>query len=157
MKMDAPMVVSRQAPSSLQSSLFQDADADTPTNSSQRSSVRTQGDTASPNSTTPLSFTGWAINSSHTTRRRIHGSGSSLVARTWLRNATVTFNATTAQRSLEARGISHTPLQYDWRLAERHYGRSRPSNKTVNASVSVSRSIAGRLATSLATGTSSLR
>jgi 2,3-bisphosphoglycerate-dependent phosphoglycerate mutase len=28
----------------------------------------------------------------------------------------------TAQRSLEAGGISYTPLQYDWRLAERHYG-----------------------------------
>jgi 2,3-bisphosphoglycerate-dependent phosphoglycerate mutase len=28
----------------------------------------------------------------------------------------------TAQRSLEAAGVSYTPLQYDWRLAERHYG-----------------------------------
>jgi 2,3-bisphosphoglycerate-dependent phosphoglycerate mutase len=28
----------------------------------------------------------------------------------------------TAQRSLEAGGISYTPLQYDWRFAERHYG-----------------------------------
>lgn len=28
----------------------------------------------------------------------------------------------TAHRSLEAAGISYTPLQYDWRLNERHYG-----------------------------------
>jgi 2,3-bisphosphoglycerate-dependent phosphoglycerate mutase len=28
----------------------------------------------------------------------------------------------TAQRSLEAAGLSYTPLQYDWRLQERHYG-----------------------------------
>jgi 2,3-bisphosphoglycerate-dependent phosphoglycerate mutase len=28
----------------------------------------------------------------------------------------------TAQRALEAAGVAHTPLQYDWRLNERHYG-----------------------------------
>jgi len=34
----------------------------------------------------------------------------------------LTRSVITAQRSLEAAGISYTPLQYDWRLNERHYG-----------------------------------
>lgn len=34
----------------------------------------------------------------------------------------LTRSIVTAQRSLEAAGVSYTPLQYDWRLNERHYG-----------------------------------
>ena len=34
----------------------------------------------------------------------------------------LTRSIVTAQRSLEAAGVSYTPIQYDWRLNERHYG-----------------------------------
>lgn len=34
----------------------------------------------------------------------------------------LTRSIVTAQRSLEAAGVSFTPIQYDWRLNERHYG-----------------------------------
>ncbi len=29
----------------------------------------------------------------------------------------------TAHRALEAGGVSYTPVSYDWRLNERHYGK----------------------------------
>jgi len=34
----------------------------------------------------------------------------------------LTRSIVTAQRSLEAAGVSYTPMEYDWRLNERHYG-----------------------------------
>lgn len=34
----------------------------------------------------------------------------------------LTRSIVTAHRCLEAAGVAHTPLQYDWRLNERHYG-----------------------------------
>jgi 2,3-bisphosphoglycerate-dependent phosphoglycerate mutase len=37
-------------------------------------------------------------------------------------SSVLTRSIVTAQRALEAAGVAHTPLQYDWRLNERHYG-----------------------------------
>ena len=34
----------------------------------------------------------------------------------------LTRSIVTAQRALEAAGVSYTPMEYDWRLNERHYG-----------------------------------
>jgi 2,3-bisphosphoglycerate-dependent phosphoglycerate mutase len=34
----------------------------------------------------------------------------------------LTRSIVTAQRALEAAGVAYTPIQYDWRLNERHYG-----------------------------------
>ena len=36
--------------------------------------------------------------------------------------STLTRSIVTAQRALEAAGISYTPIVYDWRINERHYG-----------------------------------
>lgn len=34
----------------------------------------------------------------------------------------LTRSIVTAQRALEAAGLAYTPLVYDWRINERHYG-----------------------------------
>jgi broad specificity phosphatase PhoE len=34
----------------------------------------------------------------------------------------LTRSIVTAQRALEAAGVAYTPIEYDWRINERHYG-----------------------------------
>ena len=45
----------------------------------------------------------------------------------------LTRSIVTAHRSLEAAGIAYTPLEYDWRLNERHYGALQGLNKEQTA------------------------
>jgi 2,3-bisphosphoglycerate-dependent phosphoglycerate mutase len=72
-------------------------------------------------------FTGWC-DVALTPRGRVEASEAGEVFRSHLLTfrhcycSMLTRSIVTAHRALEAGGVSYTPISYDWRLNERHYG-----------------------------------